>query len=146
MFIQWFLYSFILVDMHNFSTLPENCSMFRDYNIVKTKSQLYVLIQFCSVQSLSRVRLFATPWITARQASLSITNSWRCLLQNNFISYTLSISQINRRCTLNQHVTLNSTPVSHLLLPLKGQGIWEKPWILRHMELLPFLANLVAIN
>ena len=28
-----------------------------------------------SVQSLSRVRLFATPWITARQASLSSTNS-----------------------------------------------------------------------
>ena len=32
-------------------------------------------IQFSSVQSLSGVRLFATPWITARQASLSITNS-----------------------------------------------------------------------
>ena len=29
---------------------------------------------FSSVQSLSRVRLFATPWIAARQASLSITN------------------------------------------------------------------------
>ena len=28
-----------------------------------------------SVQSLSRVRLFTTPWIAARQASLSITNS-----------------------------------------------------------------------
>ena len=28
-----------------------------------------------SVQSLSRVRLFATPWIAVRQASLSITNS-----------------------------------------------------------------------
>ena len=28
-----------------------------------------------SVQSLSRIRLFATPWIAARQASLSITNS-----------------------------------------------------------------------
>ena len=28
-----------------------------------------------SVQALSRVRLFATPWIAARQASLSITNS-----------------------------------------------------------------------
>ena len=28
-----------------------------------------------SVQSLSRVQLFATPWIAARQASLSITNS-----------------------------------------------------------------------
>ena len=30
---------------------------------------------FSSVQSLSHVRLFVTPWITARQASLSITNS-----------------------------------------------------------------------
>ena len=32
--------------------------------------------QFSSVQWLSCVRLFATPWIAARQASLSITNSW----------------------------------------------------------------------
>ena len=31
--------------------------------------------RFSSVQSLSRVRLFATPWIAAYQASLSITNS-----------------------------------------------------------------------
>ena len=30
---------------------------------------------FSSVQSLSRVQLFATPWTAARQASLSITNS-----------------------------------------------------------------------
>ena len=36
-------------------------------------------IQFSSVQSLSRVQLFATPWIAARQASLSITNSWSSL-------------------------------------------------------------------
>ena len=35
--------------------------------------------QFSSVQSLSRVWLFATPWIAARQASLSITNSWSSL-------------------------------------------------------------------
>ena len=34
-----------------------------------------VQYQSSSVQSLSRVRLFATPWIAARQASLSITNS-----------------------------------------------------------------------
>ena len=32
-----------------------------------------------SVQSLSRVRLFVTPWIATRQASLSITNSWSSL-------------------------------------------------------------------
>ena len=36
-------------------------------------------VQFSSVQSLSRVRLFATPWTAARQASLSITNSWSLL-------------------------------------------------------------------
>ena len=33
------------------------------------------MVQFSSVQSFSRVWLFATPWIAARQASLSITNS-----------------------------------------------------------------------
>ena len=31
-------------------------------------------VLFSSVQSLSRVRLFVTPWTAARQASLSITN------------------------------------------------------------------------
>ena len=35
--------------------------------------------QFSSVQLLSHVRLFATPWIAARQASLSITISWSSL-------------------------------------------------------------------
>ena len=34
-----------------------------------------IILQFSSVQSLSHVQLFATPWITAHQASLSITNS-----------------------------------------------------------------------
>ena len=33
----------------------------------------------CSVQSLSCVQLFATPWTAACQASLSITNSWSLL-------------------------------------------------------------------
>ena len=32
-----------------------------------------------SVQSLSRVRLFSTPWTAARQGSLSIANSWSLL-------------------------------------------------------------------
>ena len=36
-------------------------------------------IQFSSDQSLSRVRLFATPSTAAHQASLSITNSWSSL-------------------------------------------------------------------
>ena len=39
---------------------------------IKTKGQT---ITASSVQSLSRVRLFATPWTTTHQVSLSITNS-----------------------------------------------------------------------
>ena len=36
-------------------------------------------VQFSSVQSLSRVQLFVTPWIAVCQTSLSITNSWSSL-------------------------------------------------------------------
>ena len=35
--------------------------------------------QFSSIQSLSHVQIFATPWTEARQSSLSITNSWSLL-------------------------------------------------------------------
>ena len=38
-------------------------------------SNAILLVQFSSVQSLSHVWLFGTPWTAARQASLSITNS-----------------------------------------------------------------------
>ena len=37
------------------------------------------MVTYSSVQLLSRVQLFATPWTTARQASLSLTNSWSLL-------------------------------------------------------------------
>ena len=39
------------------------------------RMHLLILVQFSSVQLLSHVQLFATPWIAARQASLFITNS-----------------------------------------------------------------------
>ena len=35
----------------------------------------YCSVHFSSFQSLSRIQLFTTPWITAHQTSLSITNS-----------------------------------------------------------------------
>ena len=41
---------------------------------------------FSSVQSLGRVQLFVTPWTVARQAFLSITNSWSLL---KFVSIEL---------------------------------------------------------
>jgi len=42
---------------------------------VYTEMECFICDQFSSVWSLSHVRLFATPWTAARQASLSITNS-----------------------------------------------------------------------
>ena len=44
--------------------------------------------QFSSVQLLSRVRLFATPWIAARQTSQSITNSRSSLRLTSIDLYT----------------------------------------------------------
>jgi len=50
----------------------------QNYQIISVKLFSYFICKMTktlSVQLLSRVRLFATPWIAARQASLSITNS-----------------------------------------------------------------------
>ena len=46
----------------------------------------WYLHQFSSVQLLNSVRLFATSWIAARQACLSITNSWS-LIKLMFIKW-----------------------------------------------------------
>ena len=42
-------------------------------------SYRFSVAQFSSVQSLSHVKLFVTPWTAASQASLSITSSWTLL-------------------------------------------------------------------
>ena len=54
---------------------------------------------FSSVQSLSRVRLFATPWIAARQASLSITIS-RSSLRLTSIESVMPSSHLILCCPL----------------------------------------------
>ena len=53
---------------------PQFCTWL---NSVPTCSSLF--LSFSSVQSLSCVELFVTPWTSACQASLSITNSWSSL-------------------------------------------------------------------
>ena len=45
----------------------------------ETEKNIILKFQFRSVQWLSRVPLFATPWTPARQASLSLTSSWSSL-------------------------------------------------------------------
>ena len=52
-----------------------------------------------SVQSLSHVRLFVTPWTAARQACLSITNSWS-LLKLMSIELVMSSNHLILCCPL----------------------------------------------
>ena len=58
-----------------------------------------IFLLFSSVQSLSRVRLFATPLIAARQASLSITNS-QSSLKIMSIELVMPSSHLILRCPL----------------------------------------------
>ena len=68
---------------------PPRCSL--DYFFAQSPNlNLKSCLQFSSVQSLSHVRLFATPWIAARQACLSITNSQSSLRFTSIESAMLS--------------------------------------------------------
>ena len=72
--------------------------------------------QFSSVQSLSRVRLFATPWTAAHQASLSITNS-RTLLKLMSIMWVMPSNQPS-------HPLLSLSPSTFNLSQHQGLFQW----------------------
>ena len=64
----------------------------------KTDPEVSVVV---AVQSLSRARLFATPWAAARQASLSITIS-RSLLRLTSIGSVMPLSSLDgTRCSFS---------------------------------------------
>ena len=76
-------------------------------NIIRLRE---LSVQFSSVQSLSRVRLFVTPWIPARQASLSITNSQSSLRLTSIESVmpsNLSSSVVSFSCPQSLQCHLN---------------------------------------
>ena len=68
-FFNVFNFTFVNCDLYMKQNLIWYCICFHYWLI------LFSSVQFSSVQSLSHVRLFVTPWIAAHQASLSITNS-----------------------------------------------------------------------
>ena len=75
------LVRFLFINFHTQKSLRmwiESLALNRDCQLLPKKF-FFVWNIFSSVQSLSCVRLFATPWIAARQASLSIINSWSSL-------------------------------------------------------------------
>ena len=66
----WFLYNPI-----DFSLPGSSVNGISQARILEWVAIFFSSAQFSSVQSLSHIRLFASPWIAAHQASLSITNS-----------------------------------------------------------------------
>ena len=64
---------FCMNKKHEYICVP--CKFSSKGDLSREKNIYSQVDQFSSVQWLSCVRLFATPWIAARQASLSITNS-----------------------------------------------------------------------
>ena len=83
-------------------------------------------VQFSSVQSLSHVWLFATPWIAARQASLSITNS-RSSLRLTSIELVMPSSHLILCCPL---LLLPSIPPSIRVFSSESTLCmrWPKYW------------------
>ena len=76
--------------------------------------------QIKSDQSLSLVRLFTTPWIAARQASLSITNS-RSSLRLTSIKLLMPSSHLILCCPL---LLLPPIPPSIRVLPMSQLSAW----------------------
>ena len=68
------------------------------YNFTHLLLVLQIVV-FSSVQSLSPVRPFEIQWTAARQASLSITNSWS-LLKLTFIESSMPSNHLILCCTL----------------------------------------------
>ena len=69
------------------------------YLMLHVIQRVSFLFQFSSVQSLSHVQLFVTPWTEARQASLSITNS-QSLLKLMLLELVIWSSQLILCCPL----------------------------------------------
>ena len=58
---------------------PQSLLKFLMLQFSKISNKAQILQSIKSVQSLSRVQIFVTQWTAARQASLSIINSWSLL-------------------------------------------------------------------
>ena len=105
---------------------------------------LYIYIHISSVQSFSHVRLSATPWTAAPQASLSITNT-RSLLSScpssQWCHPTISSSELSLSSCLNfpnirvfpmsQFVTSGDQSIwtSASVLPMNIQDLFPLDWL-----------------
>ena len=103
--------------------MPLQLAFCQDPQHAFAKKPIFVLTCCCLV--LSHVRLFATPWTAARQASLLITNSWS-LLKLMFIKLVMPSNHLILCCPLSSCLQSFSASGSFLmsrLLASSGQSI-----------------------
>ena len=113
------------------------------FTIILMWLPLFMVYQFSSVQSLSHVWLFAAPWIPARQASLSITNSRSSLRLSRWCHPAISSSVVPFSSCPQSLPASESFPMSQLFiwggqspgvsalasfLPKKSQGWSPSEW------------------
>ena len=118
--------------------VPSSAKAHQIHSVKSDAWRLWVKIhisQFSSVQLLSHVWLFATPWIAACQASLSITNSWSSLKLMSIESVMPSSHLI--LC----HPLLHLPPIPHIDCAIYHSHI---PWL--EGETLSFLRTSFQMN
>ena len=77
--LEWVAFPFSRGSSQTRDQTPVSCTAGRFFTSWATRDALQEAVQFSSVQPLSHLWLFATPWTAACQASMSITYSWSLL-------------------------------------------------------------------
>ena len=144
-FFPWwrtlFLFHYCIISILGFSKTKgrwrKGGSEYLVYDIVRTPFPLlhWSPFQFSSVQSLSHVRPFVTPWTAARQASLSITNSWSSL---RLTSVELVMLSIQPSHPLSSPSSPAPNPSQHQSL---FQWVNSSPQVAKVLEILFELSN-----
>ena len=122
------LFAYVIFEK-TFSELPCASELWRH------STSFHFLPQFSSVQSLSRVQLFATPWIAAHQASLFITISRSSLR----LTSTKSVMPSSHLILCHPLLLLPPIPPSIRVFSNKSTPPmrWPKYWISALASFLP---------
>ena len=109
-----YLKSFIVMSFSDQITQSTGIKFSSTSKYGRNEKGAFKCIQFCSVQLLSHVRLFVTPWTTARQASLPVTNSQFTQTHVHWVSDAIQPS----------HPLLSPSPPAFSLSPNQGLFKW----------------------
>ena len=140
-YFQGLSYSLVLIYRDKITNCCISCPKLVPENAINRYFIHYS--HFSSVQSLSHVRLFVTPWITARQASLSITNS----RSSHKLMFTESVMPSSHLILCHPLLLLPSIPPSIRVFSNEStlRMRWPKYWSFS-FSIIPSKENLGLIS